>query len=70
MLRFYGNTRWWLAWQDHNHLRITRIIRSLKLLAGPAVVQQFHKEICGLHHSAGAPINTHSLRHWADAAAD
>ena len=68
MLRFYGQTRWWLRWQDHNHLRITRIIRSLRLLVGVAAAQRFHKAILALHDSAGAPINIRSLQFWADAA--
>ena len=68
MLRFYGNTRWWLTWQDHNHLRITRIIRSLKLLQGSTVAQRFHAAILAMHASAGAPINPRSLQYWSEAA--
>ncbi len=67
MLLFYGNTHWWLAWQDHNHLRITRIIRSLKLLVGTAAAQQFHRAILSMHASAGAPINPRSLQFWSEA---
>ena len=37
ILRFYGNTRRRLSWQVHNHLQIPHNIRSLKLLANPAV---------------------------------
>jgi len=68
MLRFYGRTSWWLAWQDHNHLRITRIIRTLKLLVGAAAAQRFYKAILDMHAAAGAPINTRSLQFWAEAA--
>ena len=70
MLRFYGNTSWWLTWQDHNHLRITRIIRSLKLLTGIAAAQEFHGAILTLHASAGGSINSRSLQFWAEAAED
>ena len=70
MLRFYAGTSWWLAWQDHNHLRITRIIRSLELLVGAAPAQRFHKAILDLHASAGAPINTCSLQFWSEAAGE
>jgi hypothetical protein len=70
MLRFYGSTRWWLAWQDHNHLRITRIVRSLKLLVGAAAAQRFHRAILDMHDSAGAPINPRSLQFWSEAAAE
>jgi hypothetical protein len=68
MLRFYADTTWWLKWQNHNHLRITRIIRSLRLLMGAAAAQHFHNAILTLHGPAGAPVNPRSLEFWADAA--
>src|SRR4051794_17153937 len=34
MLRFYRDTDFWLARDDHNHLRITRILHALRLLQG------------------------------------
>jgi hypothetical protein len=68
MLRFYRNTRWWLTPFDHNHLRITRIIHSLRLLVGPDEAQRFHSAILNLNATAGSPVNTHSLAFWADAA--
>lgn len=67
MLRFYRDTAWWLRPYDHNHLRITRIIRSLNLLAGPGEARRFHREILALHEAAGAPVNDRSLRYWAEA---
>ncbi len=68
MLRFYRNTRWWLTSHDHNHLRITRIIHSLRLLVGPEDARHFHEAILALHAAAGAPVNPRSLGFWADAA--
>lgn len=68
MLQFYRNSRWWLTWQDHNHLRITRIIRSLKLLMGAAAAERFYSAILELHAAAGSPINPRSLQFWAEAA--
>ncbi|MEZ0167501.1 opioid growth factor receptor-related protein [Microvirga sp. TS319] len=70
MLQFYSRTRWWLTGQDHNHLRITRIIRSLRLLVGPDTAQAFHRDILTLHDRAGAPVNPRSLQFWAEAAHD
>jgi len=70
MLRFYRETRWWLTGHDHNHLRITRILHCLKLLVGPEAAQSFHKAILAMHVAAGAPVNTRSLRYWAEAAGD
>lgn len=69
MLQFYRETNAWLTWHDHNHLRITRIINSLRLLIGPHVARQFHEAILALHDEAGNPINHQSLRYWAEAAA-
>ena len=34
MMRFYESSDHWVCRYNHNHLRITRIIRSLRLLAG------------------------------------
>jgi hypothetical protein len=70
MLRFYRDTADWLSLYDHNHLRITRIIRSLKMLAGAAAARQFHEAILTLHAAAGAPVNARSLHFWEDATAE
>ena len=70
MLQFYKETNWWLTSHDHNHLRITRIIHSVRLLVGPEETQRFHKDILALDYVAGCPINTRSLRFWAEAAGD
>jgi len=68
MLQFYRDTRWWLTSHDHNHLRITRILHSLRLLVGPDETTAFYKAILALHETAEAPVNTRSLHYWADAA--
>ncbi|MBF9194974.1 opioid growth factor receptor-related protein [Microvirga terrestris] len=70
LLRFYRDTQWWLISHDHNHLRITRILHSLRLLVGPDEAIAFHKAILALHEAAGAPVNTRSLHFWAKAAGD
>jgi len=68
MLRFYESTRWWLTGFDHNHLRITRIIHSLRLLLGPDEARRFHEAILALNDAAGSPVNARSLDYWAEAA--
>jgi hypothetical protein len=67
MLLFYQNTRRWLTSYDHNHLRITRIIRSLRILTGREDAQRFYKAILDLNDAAGSPVNARSLEFWADA---
>ncbi|WP_262031855.1 opioid growth factor receptor-related protein [Microvirga sp. Mcv34] len=68
MLRFYSDTSWWLTGYDHNHLRITRIIHSLRLLTGPDEARRFHEAILALNDAAGSPVNARSRTFWADAA--
>lgn len=65
MLAFYRDTKHWRVAMDHNHLRITRIIRALRLLVGDAAADDFHAAI--VHLSADAPINARSRTFWADA---
>jgi predicted secreted protein len=65
MLRFYAATDGWRAPVDHNHLRITRIIRSLRLLCGDASAEAFRERISAL--AEGEPISAHSRSYWASA---
>jgi len=67
MLAFYRTTRHWLAWSDHNHLRITRILRSLRLLVSEAEAQRFYEEVMSLSRAAGSPINPAHLAYWTEA---
>jgi hypothetical protein len=67
MMRFYRETPWWLTSHDHNHLRITRILHSLRLLVGPNEAKDFYMAILALNEDAGAPVNTRSLHYWAEA---
>ena len=67
MLAFYAGTRHWLRSHDHNHLRITRIIRSLRLLVGDEAADAFRAGIRALAAEAGAPINSATLRFWDEA---
>lgn len=68
MLLFYQNTQWWLSSFDHNHLRITRIIHSLKLLVSPEEARRFHYAILAINEAAGSSVNARSLQFWMDAA--
>ncbi len=63
LLRFYGSTEDWLSRFDHDHLRITRIIQSLRLLVGPVAAQRFNNAVIALHEAAGASANQDSLRY-------
>lgn len=65
MRDFYARTRHWLVPADHNHLRITRIIKSLRLLAGDAEADAFKTVILDMVGFSGASISARSMGFWA-----
>lgn len=67
MKRFYGRTTEWREGSDHNHLRITRIIRSLRLLAGDAPADGFRIHILGLLGTGRSAIPEATLAFWSTA---
>jgi hypothetical protein len=67
MLAFYRATDHWLVPFDHNHLRITRIVRSLRLLVGDAEADAFRAAVLERVRETGGPINARSLGYWAEA---
>ena len=60
MSDFYDATDHWLASHDHNHLRISRIIRSLRILAGDG----FREARLESLYARGGRVNAVSLEHW------
>ncbi len=67
MERFYEANDHWLRGFDHNHLRITRIIRSLRLLVGREEAEDFHQAILARVAAAGRPVNPRSMAFWQEA---
>ncbi len=67
MAAFYQSNDHWLVAQDHNHLRITRIIKSLRLLRGPGEAGDFRHLILRLDERAGRPVSMGSRQHWENA---
>lgn len=67
MFQFYADTDDWLAPHDHNHLRITRIIRSLRLLVGDTVADRFREDLLDELGARGGAVNARSLDHWRQA---
>jgi hypothetical protein len=65
MLDFYRRTTAWRKCFDHNHLRITRIIKSLRMLAGDAEADAFRAGILAL--AGDAPIDPTAKRFWMEA---
>lgn len=67
MANFYRLTHEWLMPNDHNHRRITRIIRSLRLLVGDAEADAFRATILERVEATRAPISARSRGYWATA---
>jgi len=67
MDRFYRRTDHWLRPHDHNHLRITRIIRSLRLLSGDAAADAFRDAVLWRVEATRAPVSARSRGYWTTA---
>jgi hypothetical protein len=68
LLTFYERNTHWLTAINHNHLRISRIIRSLGLMLGPDEATKFHMEIIRIVQAAGNQVAEQSLDYWRKAA--
>jgi hypothetical protein len=64
---FYRATHDWLMPNDHNHLRITRIIRSLRLLVGDDQADAFRAAILARVEATRAPVSARSRGYWQTA---
>ena len=67
MAHFYQRNGHWLVDHDHNHLRITRIIKSLRLLRGPGEAEDFRQIILRRDDQAGRPVSAGSRQYWIQA---
>lgn len=67
MVAFYGATKDWLRPSDHNHLRITRIIRSLRLLRDDATADGFRDAVLNHVEAMRAPVSARSRGYWLTA---
>jgi hypothetical protein len=67
MEAFYRSTHGWLKPHDHNHLRITRIIRSLRLLRGDGEADAFRDAILCYVEATRAPVSARSRGYWVTA---
>lgn len=67
MSAFYLTTHDWLMPNDHNHRRITRIIRSLRLLRDDETADGFRAVILARVEATRAPVSARSLGYWMTA---
>jgi hypothetical protein len=63
---FEKNQRYWVCRFDHNHLRITRIIRSLRVLGLEEEAQAYFRTLKQIQ--AASNISSTSLQFWSRAA--
>lgn len=64
MLRFFLGNEHWLVWHSHNHLRITRIISSLRLLVGTESATRFHQAILTRVKKSNSSICDENKGYW------
>jgi hypothetical protein len=67
MLTFYNETEGWLARNDHNHLRITRILQSLRILLGEDAAHAFYNAVMTGHGASGSPVDPRNVAYWSRA---
>lgn len=64
---FNKASRSWVTLFDHNHLRITRIIRSLRVLGLEQEAEAFFHALEIVYQSCGGKISQRSLTYWTRA---
>ena len=64
--QFLRSNREWYSRHDHNHLRITRVLKCLKLLRDVESARQFKYWIAGELGDAIDTINERTKRYWRE----
>ena len=64
MAIFFLRNGHWLTASNHNHLRITRMIKSLRLLRDDASADAFRNLILARVAEAGSPVGAPALGFW------
>lgn len=63
-LGFLARSKDWLRPHDHNHLRITRMIKSQRLLLGELAAESTRERVLQMAKKAKAPIAEIAYEHW------
>jgi hypothetical protein len=66
-LGFLSRHNYWISRYNHNHLRITRVITSLRLLAGDDDADQFLASILALVKGKEGQIGQKPIQFWMQA---
>jgi hypothetical protein len=67
MLDFFRSSNHWIRMHDHNHLRITRIVRSLALLVNWIAAKDFLTEVENMIGKSSDNVSVNSRHHWTNA---
>jgi len=67
MRMIWGRQNHWVREFDHNHLRITRVIKSLRLLVSDEEAQKMKVWLSSVLGPNSRVINQKSLEFWRDA---
>ncbi len=67
MVVFYKKNDLWLVPMDHNHLRITRILKSIRLLHSLPVAESFYDLIMERVKETGSQVEPRNIAFWTDA---
>ena len=63
-LGFLERNKYWICYSNHNHLRITRAIKSLRLIHSNKEAEKFKTDIINLIEGNEAKISSISLEFW------
>ena len=66
-LDFLARNQHWIKPYDHNHLRITRAIKSLRLLSGNEAADRFKAAVIGLAGDGIELVNGRARQFWEGA---
>ena len=66
-LNFLRRNNYWQDAHDHNHLRITRMIKSLRLLCGDDEADYFKEQFWQLLGTDISKIPSKTIEYWEDA---
>ena len=63
-LEFLSRNSYWICQNNHNHLRITRAIKSLRLIHSNEEAEKFKNSIMNLIQGNEKKINPTTLKYW------
>ena len=66
ILAFFERTEEIFQYTNHNHLRVTRIIKSLRLLHSDQLADQFKQAVLAMIQAKGARINPITVAFWLE----